>query len=186
MRIIIAIFVAALVSINTYASVSSPGSYYASTDNLNVRLSPDSSGKVTNRLSKGSKVDVLSVENGWARISKYYDGSLEGVKGEVARWVSTKYLSTENPESRVSVNTNSLVATAIKGSDDFSKYSGVFIVTSEQLIATGRCTIGDFKEIGGWWKSSSHKPKPVYFTYCGRMHKSNKLYLNASTGEVFR
>ncbi len=75
---------------------------------------------------------------------------------------------------------------ALIGSDDFSKSRSVFIGAAQDLIGQRRCTLGDFKEKGGWWDSSSHKSRSVYFTYCGGMSKSNKFYLDASTGEIFR
>ena len=69
------------------------GAAYVTADRLNVRLAPSPSGKITNVLDRGQKVDVLEVQGEWARISRYYDGSIEGVSGGVARWVSTRYLS---------------------------------------------------------------------------------------------
>lgn len=72
------------------------GKVYVTADRLNVRLSPSPSGKVTNVLDRGQGLDVLEVKNGWARISRYYDGSIEGVRGEVARWVAARHLPETN------------------------------------------------------------------------------------------
>ena len=74
----------------------------------------------------------------------------------------------------------------VSGSDDYRKYKDVFAQTASKLIPSGQCTAQDFKERGGWIKSTSHKGGPVYFTYCGGMRVQNRLYLNAATGEVFK
>ncbi|MEX0605783.1 MAG: SH3 domain-containing protein [Marinobacter sp.] len=183
-NLIIAVLISIIAAPFAQAEVESAGDYYVTADRLNVRLAPDASGKATNSLSQRQKVTVFEVKDGWARISRYYDGSVEALSGDVARWVFGKYLSTERPAE--APNQNSPIAVAIKSSDDFSKYRGVFVAASEQLIKSGTCKLGDFKEMGGWWSSTSYKPKPVYFTYCGGMTKSNRVYVNAATGETFR
>jgi len=73
------------------------GSYYVNTEVLNVRLAPNSTGKITNKIYRQQKVDVLELKSGWARISKYYDGSFEDMSGQVARWVSANRLSKNKP-----------------------------------------------------------------------------------------
>lgn len=169
-----------------HAAEKSSRDYYVISDNLNVRLAPDKDGKVTNTLYKRQKVEVFEFKEGWARISRYYNGSVEGVSGEVARWVSARYISTNRPAEEKLASSDSPVANAIKSSDDISKYQSVFISISEQLIKTGTCSLDDFKEMGGWLKSTNHKPRPVYFTYCGGMTKSNRIYLDVATGSTFR
>jgi hypothetical protein len=165
---------------------SSPGNYYVIASKLNVRLESNKYGKLTNTLYKRQKVEVFEVKNGWARISSYYDGVLEGVSGEVARWVFAKYLSAKRPPEEQVHNLNSPVANAIKLSDDFSKYQNVFISVSEKLIESGKCSITDFKFTGGWVRTVIHKPKLVYFAYCGGATASNRIYLDAATGNTFR
>lgn len=182
----LAIFIAFFTILFAHAEAISPGDYYVTSNKLNVRLEPDKTGKITNTLYKRQKVEVFQVKDGWARISRYYDGGVEGVSGEVARWVFAKYLSTNRPAEEQVSNLNSPVAKAIKSSDDFLKYQSVFVSASEKLIKYGKCSLGDFKEIGGWWRSTNHKPKPVYFTYCGGMTKSNRIYLNAANGSTFK
>ncbi|WP_345847740.1 SH3 domain-containing protein [Shewanella algae] len=169
-----------------HAEAITPGDYYVTSNKLNVRLAPNKTGRITNTLYKRQKVEVFQVKDGWARISRFYDGGSEGLSGEVARWVFAKYLSTNRPAEEQAINLNSPVAKAIKSSDDFSKYQSVFVSASEKLTKSGKCSLGDFKEMGGWWRSTSHKPKLVYFTYCGGMTKSNRIYLNAATGSTFR
>ncbi len=48
-----------------------------------------------------NRIDVFEVRNGWARISKYYDGRMEGLAGNVARWVSANHLSKRRPADPV-------------------------------------------------------------------------------------
>ncbi len=79
------------------AEVTTSGSYYVTASTVRVRLAPKSTAKVTNKLHRRNRVDVLEVRDGWARISKYYDGRVEGVSGKVARWVANKHLSAERP-----------------------------------------------------------------------------------------
>jgi len=69
-------------------------------------------------------------------------------------------------------------------SDDFSLHQAAFIVATRQLIKSGRCTTKDFKEMGGWLRSTTYKDDPIYFTYCGGLELNKKVYLNARTGEV--
>jgi len=78
------------------------------------------------------------------------------------------------------------IEAAIAASDDFSLYKEQFILASTQLITVGRCSLEQLREYGGWVKSQTHKTDPVYFTYCGEAHVSNRIYLNVATGEVFQ
>jgi hypothetical protein len=80
-----------------FAEAITQGSHYVTADKLNVRLSPNAEGTITNKIYRQQKVDVKEVRNGWARISDYYNGVAEGVEGMVARWVSAQHLSLETP-----------------------------------------------------------------------------------------
>ena len=174
------LIISIVLSMSLYAAATGTGSYYVSTDKLNVRLDPSTTGKHTNSLSKGQKVEVLEVLNGWARISSYYSGKKEGVSHSVARWVSAKYLSSNKPK-QATVNTNSPISRALVGTDDYARYKTTFIKVSEKLVKNGQCTIKDFTNMGGWIRSST---RGKYYTYCGGMSKSNRLYLNVNTGKV--
>jgi len=169
-----------------HAGAKYPGDYYVSSGKLNVRLAPDKTGKITNTLYKRQKVEVFEIKGNWARVSRYYVGAVEGLSGNVARWVFAKYLSTNRPAEEKITNSNSPVVKAIKSSDDFSKYQSVFVSASDKLIKSSKCRLRDFSEIGGWMRSTNHKPKPIYFTYCGGMTKNNRIYLNAATGKIFK
>lgn len=92
-HIFIASAVCAIVSTIGCAGPTNLGSYYVTAPTLKVRLAPNGGGKITNRLHRQERVDVLEVRNGWARISRYYDGRTEGLSGDVARWVSLNHLS---------------------------------------------------------------------------------------------
>ena len=76
------------------------------------------------------------------------------------------------------------VEALIAGSDDFGLHEAAFVKATQTLLNDGSCTKGDFKEMGGWYKSTTH-PGSVYFTYCGGMQQSNKIYLDASNGRIF-
>ena len=74
----------------------------------------------------------------------------------------------------------------IESSDNYSIYSQSFARATDELVVSGRCTRHDFEEIGGWVKSTTdYKDEPVYFTYCGGQTISNRIYLNAVTGQIF-
>lgn len=79
------------------ASISEPGSYYVTKPVSEVLLGPTSDSKLTNRLYRQQRVDVFEVRDGWARVSKYYDGRIEGQPGQVARWISARHLSSNRP-----------------------------------------------------------------------------------------
>ena len=60
-----------------------------------------------------------------------------------------------------------------------------FAKAARELINDGTCTEDDFKEMGGWMASTT-RGKGIYFTYCGGMTLSNKIYLDAVSGSVSR
>ena len=73
---------------------------------------------------------------------------------------------------------------ALRKSDDYNRYRSKFLKASKLLIDKGYCTIADFEEVGGWWRST--RMKSTYFTYCGELHLRNRLYLNVETGKIFQ
>ena len=162
---------------------------YVTTERLNVRLLPNKRGKITNVLYKRDRVRVFEVtEKGWIRVSRFYDGRKEGVSGLVARWVFGKYLSPiRPPENKIpDVYKDDKLVNALKISDDFSRHLKVFVEASKKLIASRKCTLGDFKKTGGWFRSVNYKPRAVYFTYCGGMRKGNRIYVDATTKKIFQ
>lgn len=181
---ILIVVVVCLLANNVLAVATSQGDYYVSVNRLSVRLGPSLHASITNTLDRNQKIKVFEVQNGWARISQYYEGAKEGKRGPVARWVSAKYLSKR--KSTGSSASSSLLEKAIKGSDDFAQYRHNFIEVSGELVQSGKCSLADYKNWGGWTRSVTHRPKPIYFTYCGGMSKNNKVYINAQKGEVYR
>lgn len=176
---------------------------WVTADRLNRRTCPSVTCGTVGVLMFREKAEIYEEQNGWARISKYYDASCQNglsqynesgnaacteengiVNGQFAEWVSMKYLSSTRPADPSAGATGDYAL--ISGSDDFHKYKDVFAKAASDLIAAGRCTEQDFKNMGGWIKSSSHRDSPVYFTYCGEMRVQDRLYLNAATGDVFK
>ena len=74
-------------------------------------------------------------------------------------------------------------AKLVAQSDDFHRYEAEFLRAAEALIDSGRCTAGDFADMGGFTKSTS-KGANVYFTYC--RGGSIKISLDVATGRTFR
>lgn len=84
------------------------------------------------------------------------------------------------------IDANSPIALAIKASEDLAKYMGTFVSVSGKLVDAGECQLSDFEDIGGWWKSVDHQPRPIYYTYCGGASNNHRVFVNVSTGRVFR
>lgn len=150
---------------------------YVKSDTTFEYLSPSEKAKITNTLRLGQKVDIFEEKNGFARVSKFYDGSVEGVSGTVARWVLIRDLSEEN--QKPNIQTNSELEKAIANSDDFHLYKDKFTKHSQVLINKGKCSLRDFQEMGGWLKSTSRGPNS-YFTYCGGLSIQHKIYIDLS------
>lgn len=198
----------AMIAISTaYAAATSTGDFVVTAGTLNVRLAPNTTGKTSSRLHRGQVVGVLEVKDGWARISRYYDGASEGLSGSVAHWVFATHLSAkpsiENSFARLpakppaevlpaqpppgeKIIVTASLLDAIKSSDDLPKYESTFAWVSTRLVDSGTCKLSDFRDIGGWWRSASHKPRPVYYTYCGGGSNSDRIYVDTTTGETFR
>ena len=137
------------------------------------------------------------------RITKYYDGACvngmskfvdvgqskcdetNGFKdGMFAEWKHKSNL-TFSPPPDSSKNAGRKYD-LVKQFDDFRLHKEVFAEAAGELIDSGKCTAADFKEMGGWMKSIDQKNKSVYFTYCGGMRSSNKIYLDAASGQTWR
>lgn len=90
----------------------------------------------------------------------------------------------ENTETNIP---DTSVIPAISKSDDYDKYSSAFLISTKTLVLSRTCSLEEISELGGWMKSvTNHKDQPVYFIYCGGNHRSNRIYLNAESGEIFR
>ncbi|HWV31046.1 MAG TPA: hypothetical protein VN038_15410, partial [Dyadobacter sp.] len=69
------------------------------------------------------------------------------------------------------------ITQSVSQSDDFKRHQSALAKAAKKLIDDGTCKVSDFEYVGGFVKSMNHKNKPVYFTYCGGMTISNRLYL---------
>ncbi|KKN15223.1 hypothetical protein LCGC14_0988270 [marine sediment metagenome] len=184
--------------------LAQPMKRYVSADQLSVRSCPSTSCGRISWLLSGQKVTVAETQNGWARISKYYDASCKGgvseyvdsgnascskdngvSDGQFAEWVSLEYLAERSEEPRPP--SNSSLVNALSNSDNFGKYKAVFIESTQKLIDDGQCTEADVVENGGWVKATGpNADLPVFFIYCGGFTVADRLYLDASSGRVFR
>jgi hypothetical protein len=72
----------------------------------------------------------------------------------------------------------------VRDSDDYSSYRREFALAARKLVRTRRCKSQDFKDWGGWTKSTQYAGA-VYFTYCGGTTVNHKIYLNTSSGKIF-
>ena len=178
--------------------------YWVTPDRLNRRTCPSIDCGIVGWLSFREGTNVFEDRDGWARVSRYYDASCANgrseyvdsgasrcdpengiVDGKFAEWVSADFLSEDPPSDPAADATG--VAALISGSDDFHKYRSAFAQAAKSLISSGQCREADFRELGGWIKSTlKYRNQPIYFIYCGGSTVSNRLYLNAETGEVFR
>ena len=179
-------FIAAYSVVSTaLGAANGPGDYYVTAEQVQERLGPSPNARSTNTLAKRQKVTVFEVKSGWARVSKHYDGEVEGVKGQVARWVPAKDLSQQRPSEEKVAAPDSPLRRALKDSDDFAKHHTAFLDASKKLVDSGTCSLQDFESNGGWMKSTN-QAGAVYFVYCGGLHRSNRLYLDVATGRTFR
>jgi hypothetical protein len=67
-------------------------------DTAEVHLAPSGDALATNTLYRQQAVEVFEFRDGWARVSEFYDGTVEGTHGHVARWVRVEKLGTERPK----------------------------------------------------------------------------------------
>lgn len=143
----------------------------------------------------------LETRAGWVRVTRIYDAACENGKsayvdrgnaactasngieeGKFGEWVRVDQLAKTRPADPADKATAD--EQLVKGSDDFGIYHAAFATLAQQLIASGRCTRGDFEEQGGFTKSANRPDEPVYFTYCGGMTADAKIYVNAKTVTV--
>ena len=84
--------------------------------------------------------------------------------------------------------TDAEVASVLRRSDDFSMHSEVFHKVTRDLLNKGWCTLADFRLVGGWVRRAApgREQHQIYVTYCGGSAPSNRLYLDASQGRVYR
>lgn len=186
-----------------WAVAEDEGRYWVISDRLNRRTCASQNCGVVGQLFFREGVVVLEQNAGWARITQPYDAACVGGQstyvdsgngacdlangisdGAFAEWVSLAHLSQTRPDDPAAGATG--VEELIAGSDDFAHHRAVFAEAAQSLIGQGRCTARDFRDMGGWVASSSHRDQAIYITYCGGATVANRLYLNTQTGEVFQ
>ncbi|MDP3194545.1 hypothetical protein [Tabrizicola sp.] len=186
-----------------WSATEDDGKFWVTSERLNRRTCPSNSCGVVGQFFFREGTSVLERRDGWARVTKSYDASCVNgrsqyvdtgnascdpangiIDGQFAEWVSAEYLSDVRPPDPAAGAAG--IEALVAGSDDFARHRVAFAEAAQSLIAQGRCKDQDFRDMGGWLKSSNHRNQPIYFTYCGGSTVANRLYLNADTGEVFR
>lgn len=200
MRFLLSIVLIVVAAIPAHAA----SDRWVNSDRLMRRTCPSTDCGVVGYLFFREKVDVLEQKNGWARITRFYDASCRNgaseyvekgngrcdvsngfVDGKFAEWVSADFLVAAHPAEPAKGATG--LFALVQGSNDYRLHKDAFAKAAEVLISSGVCTAHDFKEMGGWLKSTTtFAERPVYFTYCGGITKENRIYLDVKTGEIFQ
>jgi hypothetical protein len=91
-------------SVKNSASVTAAREQYVITEVAEERLGPSETAPITNKVYRGQAVKVYETLNGWARVSDFYDGAVEGQSGKVARWIQVSSLASEPPTAPRELN----------------------------------------------------------------------------------
>jgi len=198
--LLLSTFVAHTIASNTH---------FVNTKTLKVRMGPNSTSAHLYSIYKGEKVKVYELKNSWARISQYtktahwvhqdYLSELENkkpvvvekpvvIKEPAVEPVKKEVLEeqTIEPETLIIEDDRSietLLLSTVAKSDDFERFESTFIPVSQRLVQDGICQLKDFKRSNGWMELSDGT---LYFIYCGKIKKQNKIFLNVVTGETFK
>lgn len=81
------------------------------------------------------------------------------------------------PESRDVQFDQERLIRAVARSDDASIHLVKLGGAAQKLVRTGKCTVAEFEEEGGWVRSVS-RGAGWYFIYCGGDHRNNRIYFN--------
>lgn len=106
----------------------------------------------------------------------------EAKAAEAARRAEAEAVERREADARAAEAAQRLIA----GSDDLDEHRAVFARVAVELVENGTCTEAEFVENGGWVRSTTFEARQVYFMYCGGSTVANRLYLDATTGDVFR
>lgn len=188
----------------TGAAQSNDGRLWVTSQRADRRTCPSTQCGVVGQYIFREAVTAMERSGAWVRVSRHYDAACragrsayveEGraactaengiIDGRLAEWVDSSALGTTRPAdpAKTASNAERLVAQ----SDDFAQHRAAFTAAASQLLTEGRCAESDFLEMGGWLKATlEYRDRPVYFTYCGGMTAANRLYLDVSTGRIFR
>ena len=191
-----------LVLLSTFTAYTfASETHYVNTKTLKVRTGPTGKSAHLYSIYKGQKVKVYEVKNSWARISEYtktaqwvYEDYLTKLKEtkvekkiEKPTVVVEKKIEEKEPEPQViiedDISVEALLLETVSKSDDFKRYESTFTTVSKRLVHDGICQLKDFKRSNGWMEISDGA---LYFMYCGKIKKQNKIFLNVVTGETFK
>lgn len=82
--------------------------------------------------------------------------------------------------------TDAQIIAAIKGSDDLEQHQTALVAASRAFMAKGG-TLADLREMGGWVRSQTHKPRGVYFTYKRPgTNVRDRWYYDVDRGQLFQ
>jgi hypothetical protein len=134
------------------------------------RLGPSKKAKVTNTLDRQQVLEVFERREGWARVSPYYDGEVEGQNGRVARWVPSRTLSKTRPKDLVQprISDDPRVAGIAKAGEGGLKRRDVEVLhaAARYYLQTGRARRVEYGD------KSASKPG-VYFLNVGEVSTSS-------------
>lgn len=205
-----------LLTLSTFtAHTLASDTHYVNTKTLKVRLAPTSKSAHLYSLYKGHKVKVYEIKNSWARISEYtktaqwvhedYLTQLDSAKTKkkiekvqviekpipVIEKKPKEKTIVKEPEPQTiieedipeDISMEAMLLETISKSDDYERYKSTFTSVSQRLFKNETCRLKDFKRSNGWMEISDGE---LYFIYCGKIKKQNKIFLNVSTGETFK
>jgi hypothetical protein len=149
------------------AQALQPGAYFVKEAMVEERLAPAANAKSTNKIYVGQAVQVFEVRDGWARVSKFYDGEVEGQSGRVARWVPAKALSVTKPaapaqkkQKKDSRILNDAIPSVGQGGLT-QKDVDILYRGATKYLDSGRCSRIEYAD------KSASKPN-TYYVNCGR------------------
>jgi hypothetical protein len=166
----------------TSSSTPQPKDYYVSVDSAEIRVQPSPTAPSEGTAYLGEHIEALGHQDDWIRIAPIYQ--LEDDGEQTSQWLPLDVVDDE-PISMKSEQWAQAIISYIEKSDDFSQHDEAFIKATQLLLAEKQCRAHDFVEIGGWVKSINYEDD-VYFTYCGGLETSDKIYLDVKTGKIFR
>jgi hypothetical protein len=104
------------------------------------------------------------VRGGWARVSKYYDGRVEGLSGKVARWIPVRHVSKQRPADveRTKVTHDPRISGIPKPGDGGLTKTDIAILYrgGQYFLDSGQCKLIEYGD------KSTSKPN-TYFVNCG-------------------
>ena len=160
------------IKINSNTSVTKE----VSTDSLNVRSGPSTSYSVLGKLKKGSKVSVISENNGWSKIN--YNGK--------EAYVSSRYLSSISQNNNNDTSKpESIKETKEVNTDSLNVRSGPGTNYSKLGTLSKGSKVGVISESNGWSKIN-YNGKEAYVSskYLNRIPENNNTSKPESVKET--